>query len=213
MCEEQGEDTDALEKDEVKSCSSNEEALGAPPSDASSVISHFESDAETYAEEEGAADGGEGDPLGLEVPAADGDSDNDEPAGRKPAGTHTVAEHSNVYFTMTNNPGFQDVVLAMLRSWQTADEMGTAEFSKRLRPHHFGESKANPHRTYLVLRSWMLWRSARGGWNDKKAARQRWWRGEQDKLRRDIAALREPGGGTGSPKADSMIRVWMPSVF
>ena len=68
-------------------------------------------------------------------------------------------------------------------------------------------------RTYLVLRAWMLWRSTRDGWKDRKSCRAIWWMHEHDKLRSAISALSCLGGGSGNAAADAMIRQWCPGVL
>ena len=215
-CNQSGDEMDAPPQENSEDHWLDAEAHGLP-SDVSSVVSDMESDVEDEAEEQAAKDVAE-DPLDSLGPVAEesdddaDDADGSTAVGKKKAGTHTVAEHSNVYFTMTNNFGYLDVMLGMLPRWQKDTEMGTP-WSKRVRPQHYAETKENPRRSYTVLRAWMLWRTQQSGWKDRKVVRQRWWAGEEERLRTDIENLQVDGGGTGSEKADRMIRDWAPSVL
>ena len=66
---------------------------------------------------------------------------------------------------------------------------------------------------YLVLRSWMLWRATRGGWDRRKPSRASWHARETQRLKESVSALRGQGGGTGSAKADALIRAWSPAAL
>ena len=188
-----------------------EEEMKVPQSDISSVLSELETDVEDVPSE-GCADEAADDDVvpPVELPEPDADA---AMVRKKPRGANTVAEHTNYYFTCTNDPKYCDVVMGIHSVWRKPEELGTSLFSKRVRPHHFGDGEGNPVRSYMVLRSWMLWRSLRNGWNTRKISREQWWQHEHDRLRRDIGALHVVGGGTGNSKADDMIRVWSPTVL
>ena len=135
------------------------------------------------------------------------------PLARKAVGTTTEHVHNNQYVTCTYDLNFQNVVLTLHSAWRSEAELGGALYSKRLRPHHFDEDDVNPTRTYLILHSWMLWRSTRDGCKDRKACRANKWLHELDKLRSAISALGSAGGGTGNRAADTMIKQWCPCAL
>ena len=198
-----GRKADGAESDGEESVQADDDCACAD-SDASTVLSNMETDVEDMMAE-----------TAEVLPAAEeaGPDDEDIVVGRKPSGSNTVQAHSNQYFWCTNAPNYPDVVMTMHPAWRSEAELGGALYSKRLRPHHFDDDDVNPIRTYLVLRSWMLWRSTRDGWKDRKNCRAIWWMHEHDKLRCAISALRCLGGGAGDAAADTMIGQWCPGVL
>ena len=64
------------------------------------------------------------------------------------------------------------VRLVELRSL-TEQQMGCFQMSKALSPHHYGETVANPVKTRLLLKAWMIFRARMNGWADARPGRQR----------------------------------------
>ena len=131
----------------------------------------------------------------------------------------------NMYFYMVNNPGhdkhgvpWNDVKMCMFSDWKVAEHMGRSDMSKSLRPCVFGETKANPRRTYLLLRGWMLWRARRDGWANGRPSRRREFDYDEMQLENEIRALRadSAAGAAGSllghAGADALLRTWVPEL-
>ena len=79
-------------------------------------------------------------------------------------------------------------------------------FSKTLNPKHFGDQPANPVRTYILLRAWMLKRAEQGNWRAKKQGRARQFDTDEVNLVDDIKALGATDGLLGHEKASEMLK-------
>ena len=64
----------------------------------------------------------------------------------------------NGYFYIADNAGNPDVKILMHKYWPYAPPggMGLVGRSKTLTPAHYGESREDPARSFVLLRAWML---------------------------------------------------------
>ena len=139
---------------------------------------------------------------------------------RAARGSHVVTK--NGYFFMTRDSVRGEAKMILYNKWWTPECLktvhGTNKKSKTvvLAYHAYDgpiASLTKPIISYMVLRSWMIWRSNHGVFLDAKQAR-RWWHGQEiASLRNDIRALGQEGGGTGSAAADARIQAWCPEAL
>ncbi|CAK0857217.1 unnamed protein product [Prorocentrum cordatum] len=188
--------------------------IGSDPDDedAESVATDLEESAEECTEEAGPDEGDAPKGAGRE---ADGDSSGPEAAPgdeRKKPGTNTVQDQSCLYFTMTRNPAFVDIVYSYHSLWRKPDELGRLNYSKRLRPRRYGGGELGVRRVFIALRAWGLWRTSRGGggWKERRSCRRKWWQSEVEALRRDLASL---GGVDALGPAAGDVRDWAPEIL
>jgi hypothetical protein len=120
---------------------------------------------------------------------------------------------TNGYFTLTDNPNYPDAKVRIVPRWATASEMGISQMSRTVVISHFDSDVAEPVRSYMVLRAWMIHRAQQRGWCDAKSCRKRWFQSEVEQLRKDVVNLAVEGGGTGSVLADELIHQWVPSLL
>ena len=176
----------------------NADKLGDLSSDAESLCSSEESD--TSSDDEG------------DKPVVDSDSDEEESElARQLAGTHVVS--SNGYFTLTDNRNYPDVRMSIMRQWCRKGELGVEELSKTVVPKHYGDDRACPTRSFLVLRAWMLWRARRDGWCSLRSSRRMVFADEFRALKKELHIA---GGGaptTGNAAADERMKEWLPELF
>ena len=122
----------------------------------------------------------------------------------------------NGYFYIANNTGNADVKIIMHTFWayDPPGGMGAVGRSKTLTPAHYGESRENPARSYLLLRAWMLSRVRQHGWVDWDRGRQRYFADQAILLERNIAALhpRPEGQLLGNAQADALLSKWVPGI-
>ena len=111
------------------------------------------------------------------------------------------------YFSLSNYPK-QGLRMRILPTWTTKEHLGVTDMSKGLQVGMYDADPAVPTISSLVLRSWMLRRSAANGWLEKRIERQRWHARELRKLQQDIQAIAHVSGGTGSSEADALIKNW-----
>jgi hypothetical protein len=197
-----------------KTDGSDEEVEGFHDRDTDSEVGSVATDVETEAEEEAEEDGAQS--------QAEESSDELEvgPRTRARQGTHRV--FNNGYFTLTNDrtcwPGtalrkYNDCKIRILPRWAKDSEMGARFASKNAKFEDFADDAADPIRSYLVLRAWMLGRMKEKQFCEAKKCRKQFHARELTKLSQDIAALRCPGGGTGNEEADTKIRLWAPEAL
>ena len=100
------------------------------------------------------------------------------------------------------------------RRWLTEKEMGAAPICKTVSPHHFGEVKGSgcPF-SFCVLRAWCIFRFQTKGFAERKHLRRSWLARQKHELRIDMIALGGVAGGTGSDKANQLIRGFVADVF
>jgi hypothetical protein len=91
---------------------------------------------------------------------------------RHASGTWKVWE--DLWFYMTETPGFTDIKMHLKKSFCTDEHMGRTEMSKALSPHHYGETVANPVKTRLLLQAWAFYRARlKAGWAEARPGRGR----------------------------------------
>ena len=121
----------------------------------------------------------------------------------------------NTFFYISDNSGHPDVKIVM-HSFGAHDPpggMGSSARSRTLTPAHYGESRDDPVRSYILLRSWMVWRAGLHGWSGAHPGRAREFAEESALLERDVRQLQpQPGGLLGHPAADSKLRMWVPEI-
>ena len=122
----------------------------------------------------------------------------------------------NGYFYIPDNTGNPDVKINMHQCWshEPPGGMGLVKRSKTLTPAHYGESRADCVKSFLMLRAWMLWRVKQKGWVDYDRGRMRHFAEEGTKLQRKIAALepRPRGKLLGHARADALLQDWVPDI-
>ena len=95
--------------------------------------------------------------------ASETDSDVDV-VDKAPKGSHVV--WSNGYFTLIDDHNYPDAKIRIMPRFCVDGELGRKNMSKTL---VIGDDiGCKPDLTYLLLRAWMLWRSNRDGWIDRK---------------------------------------------
>ena len=180
-------------------------ASSASSSSAYEVQSDVETDAEQLCDDSASADSsGDDQALGL--------------AHRAPRGAYVVEEYRNEYSWITNNPNHKDVKLVIAPYWARESELGTPvrgrkSLSKAVTPAHFNETKDKPLLSYIVLRSWLVWRLQQGKWHERKTSRQKFLARTVCQLAKEVAALGVDGGGAGCKAADDKIAAWAPHVL
>ena len=102
---------------------------------------------------------------------ADEDEEIVAAAARHASGTWKVWE--DLWFYMTETPGFTDIKMHMKTPFRTPEQMGRFQMSKALSPHHYGETVANPVKTRLLLRAWIIYRARMNGWSEARPGRGR----------------------------------------
>jgi hypothetical protein len=91
---------------------------------------------------------------------------------RHASGTWKVYEE--LWFYMTQTPGFADIKMHMKTPFRTPEQMGRFQMSKALSPHHYGETLANPVKTRLLLQAWAIYRARlKAGWAEARPGRGR----------------------------------------
>ena len=181
------------------------------------------STADTAVEEVSDDDHIDGLPEGVERstgPSAEGQdvaewseesADEAETCGpRAMARAHTAWQ--NDYFILTDNRNYPDMRMRAKDRWKGRSDLGPKLTSKTLTVCHFGDDRAHPDQTILVLKAWMLHR-----WQVheeqllKKRCRLEAWGRELDNLRSEI---RKRGGQKAlHPKTVEKIMDWAPIAF
>ncbi len=143
----------------------------------------------------------------------DGEDERKDPAERSAPGSYVV--ESEGYFTLVDNPHFDDAKMLVRPRWCIAPPsgMGTSSKSKTLKIRDYDTEETAPECTYLVLRSWKLWRFSQHGFIEAHHARKAYYADEMAALRESITQRKVPGGGTGSVAADAKIRAWTPGAL
>ena len=90
--------------------------------------------------------------------------------------------------------------------------MGDRLKSKTLTPAHYGETRENPERSWLLLRAWMLWRVGANGWVSADRGRIRHFAEEALVLERRIKGMSGPGSLLCNPKAVALLQTWAPDI-
>ena len=94
--------------------------------------------------------------------------------------------------------------------WTKPEHMGRHHMSKTLTAAHYGETRADPLRSFALLRAWMLWRARADGWASERPGRREEFQRDADALVVEARSL--PGDLLGNSKADAKLRRWAPDV-
>ena len=164
---------------------------------------------------------------GLEEENLHEDSDNEAPMAediaqpelKRAAGTHVVRR--DLYFTLVDYSQVgagRDAKILILPRFCTAPPagMGVTQKSKTFTILDHDDSRANPWRTYLLLRSWALWRAKQHGFVAHLPARQRWYDLEVASMREELKRNGSASSAllsTGNAQADAKIRQWAPEIL
>ena len=153
--------------------------------------------------------------LSADEKAAIGGESSDDGGGPKRAASGTYTSPWNDYFSLTNHPGFPDLKIRILDRWKSEALLGTKLMSKAMQPAAFGESKARPVLTTIVLRAWMVQRAQENGFAASKACRRHVFAKELQALRSDIQALTCGAAKptTGNHAADAKLRSFLPELL
>ena len=203
----------AGEGDSLSSEESVPEELSCCDSEAGSLASGCEAEAEAAVEEEeqvmNDSDAEHQEPEELQAP---------ERPERLPAGSHVI--QTDGYFTLLNyailsEGKHTDCKMVLRPRWAQPEPhgMGVANKSKTVQIRLYDIDIQNPRRTYCVLRCWAVWRARQGSWLRGHAARQLWCDSEIAALRVLKAELCATPGSTGCRAADDQIRQWLPEVL
>ena len=174
-------------------------------SDCGSACASGESEASDSAADSGSS------PAGEES-ASEDESQEEGLKHRKPAGTNVV--YRNTYFRFTDDPNYRDVKVTIAKQWCRPGLLGTTNMSKTVVPSHFGDTRASPVRSSMVLKAWMLHRAAQNGFDKAKSARRRLFEKEAELLRAAIEAVSSPHAPTtGHSESDARVRLWAPEML
>lgn len=133
------------------------------------------------------------------------------------AGSHIIA--SDAYFTLADyqkvgNKGDAKIILRERWAVDPPVGLGKSHKSKTLQIATFDTDIRAPHRTYILLRSWSLWRCKQEhGWLDYSPQRRAWYNREFAQLKKEILELGFGPSSTGHSHADALIRQWEPRLF
>ena len=142
------------------------------------------------------------------LPTAHGD-------GARVPRVHKAPLWDNGYFYIIDNTGVDETVkIVMHRGWSHAPPggMGDRQTSKTLTPAHYGETRENPQRSWLLLRAWMLWRARANDWVSADRGRLRHFDEEVLVLERRIKGMSEPGSLLCNQMAAAKLKVWVPDI-
>ena len=121
----------------------------------------------------------------------------------------------NGFFYIADNEGNPDCKMLIHDGWCGARPMGlgTTGMSKTLTPRHYGETRADPTRTWFLLRALMVWRARQDGWHAQYADRARVFAGEAARLEADLVRHQPQADGlTGNVKATKLFMDWVPDI-
>ena len=145
---------------------------------------------------------------------ADEDEEIVAAAARHASGTWKVWE--DLWFYMTETPGFTDIKMHMKTPFRTPEQMGRFQMSKALSPHHYGETLANPVKTRLLLRAWVIYRVRMNGWAEARPGRGRhvasMMASVRDRIRSADTRERPRMPLLEHPAAHKWLEKWVPDV-
>ncbi len=90
--------------------------------------------------------------------------------------------------------------------------MGTWCMSKQIFPRDYGETRAEPVRSLLILRAWAVWRARVSGWADERECRKTHFDEQEVLLERDVRALGAPDRLLGNVKANALLQSFLPDL-
>jgi len=137
------------------------------------------------------------------------------PAGpRFPNHWWTVWWHP--YFYITDTAGYHDIKIHIKGPYTSALHMGRfpANLGKALTPSDYGDDRADPRRTMLLLRAWGIMRARRLGWSKETSGRVRQEEVDVQNLERDIRAFGAPVATPllGNAPSHAWLHKWVPDV-
>ena len=117
-------------------------------------------------------------------------------------------------YQCVDNSGQQHVNIVMHSKWshEPPGGMGREGRSRTLTPIHYDETRENPERSWLLLRAWMLWRVRLNRWMSEDRSRQGHVAEEALTLERKTKGIDARGNLLGNPKADALLKVWVPDI-
>ena len=144
------------------------------------------------------------------VPAKVGKKDKPANHGK---GGPTIFE--NGYFFLKSNE--LDLKMFIIDKCMVEPPVGIGEFYKKIKtitPSTVGEERADPVRTMLLLKAWMLWRARQmRGWIESDDARQRLFTEEAGLVLAELKRLQPQSDGLlGHFEASNMLRRWVPDI-
>ena len=124
--------------------------------------------------------------------------------------------YDNNYFYIPDNEGYPDVNMYAHTHWTAKPPLGLGTkptCSKTVTPTHYGETRENPVRSWMLLRGWMSWRATREGWAARAPGRCRLFADEAARLERDIQRLQpQTDGVLGHKDATRKLEAWVPDI-
>ena len=140
--------------------------------------------------------------------------DEGERLPRHAPGTWKVWE--SAWFYITKTPGWTDVNIWVKHSFRgRTTGMGRELFSKTLTPYHYDDDMEDPWRTFLLLRSWSIWRARLGGWAKQREGRLRELERQVARFEVDLRAGQAKLSGDlllGSAQSQALLEKWVPDV-
>ena len=157
-------------------------------------------------------------PLKIELAAATSAADATPEVESKPArkvqrsGLKPLWE--DPYFSVWDNLGREYLSIHIRNHWcqLSPHGLGVVNKSKTVTPRHFGETRAEPTRSLILLRAWAVWRARQRGWADAQRGRARHFTEQEALIEQDIRALGAPCHLLGNRKANSVLQTWVPQV-
>ena len=124
--------------------------------------------------------------------------------------------YDNNYFYIPDNEGYPDVNMYVHKHWTAKPPLGLGTkptCSKTVTPTHYGETRENPVRSWMLLRVWMIWRATREGWAARAPGCCRLFADEAARLERDIQRLQpQTDGVLGHKDATRKLEAWVPDI-
>ena len=105
-----------------------------------------------------------------------------------------------------------DVKIHIYDAWATPAAMGKTERSKTFTPAHHLETVANPVRSLLLCRAWMVWRCRKTPWAFASRGRARQFEADAACLEDDIRALQSPDRLMGNVRANDKLQMYVPDI-
>ena len=132
---------------------------------------------------------------------------------KKPRRGLTPVWNDEYFHVWDNQKEFLMIKMREKYRAEPPDGMGRWLMSKQVTPTEFGETRAEPVRSLIILRAWAIWRARQGGWAEAKDFRARHFNEQEDKLERDIRAMGATTGGVlGHKKATALLKEILPSL-
>ena len=144
------------------------------------------------------------------VDVVDGDSDDGVVAPKLKRPPLWQATH--YYIADNSHTTKQDLKIRIHDCYCTDGQLGKKNKSRTLTPSHYGETRADPERTMILLRAWALWRCAGPPGVTQSPHRVREFAVEADRVERLRARLQATDKLLGDDKASGLFRSWVPEI-